>query len=165
MFQDDVFVFDNAVHMYDLSDDNLVAPTSAVDRAGQLQIGAQRRSEPFRPLTDYVGANAYARRWTVEDLGSLLFDDSPTDMAMAQAVVLYDVYKDGFAPVQAQYEFAHACPDRVMFCGGVHPMYPGTAGALGEMTRQVKEMGVRSFQFYSGHVGEQSSGGDGREPS
>lgn len=39
MFQNDVFVFDNVVHMYDLSDDNLVAPTSAVDRAGQLWIG------------------------------------------------------------------------------------------------------------------------------
>ena len=164
MFQDDVFVFDNVVHMYDLSDDNLVAPTSAVDRAGQLWIGAQRRGEPFRPVTDFVGgANGYARRWTVEDLGSLLFDGGPTDMAMAQAVVLYDVYKDGFAPVQAQYEFAQAFPDRVMFCGGVDPMYPGKAGALAEMTRQVKEMGARSFKFYSGHVGEQSWRCDDRE--
>lgn len=68
MLQNDVFVFDNVVHMYDLSDDNLVAPTSAVDRAGQLWIGAQRRGEPFRPVTDYLGANGYARRWTVEDL-------------------------------------------------------------------------------------------------
>src|ERR1700720_3312963 len=164
MFQDDVFVFDNVVHMYDLSDDNLVAPTSAVDRAGQLWVGAQRRGEPFRPVTDFVGgANGYARRWTVEDLGSLLFDGGPTDMAMAQAVVLYGVYKDGFAPVQAQYEFAQAFPDRVMFCGGVDPMYPGEAGVLAEMTRQVNEMGAGSFKFYSGHVGDTSWRCDDRE--
>ena len=35
------------------------------------------------------------------DLGKMLFNDSSTDMAMAQAVPLFDVYKDGFAPVRA----------------------------------------------------------------
>ena len=35
----------------------------------------------------------------------MLFEESSTDMAMSQGVPLYDVYKDGFAPVRAQYEF------------------------------------------------------------
>jgi uncharacterized protein len=59
-------------------------------------------------------------------------------MVMAQAVVLYDVYKKGFAPVRAQYEFARAYPDRVLFCGGVDPLYPNLQGALEDMEHQVR---------------------------
>ena len=97
---------------------------------------------------------AFARRWDEQDLGRLLFDDSCTDMAMAQAVVLYDVYKKGFAPVEAQYQFARAYPERVLFCGGVDPLYPSLDHALQEMERQVRELGARSFKFYNAHVGK-----------
>jgi predicted TIM-barrel fold metal-dependent hydrolase len=165
---DDVFVFDNVVHMYDVSDDNLLRPDSAADRMGHLKIGTRTRGEVDRTKSktaDNPGiGEGYDRRWTVEDLGHLLFDDPLTDMAMAQAVVLYDVYKDGFAPVQAQYEFARAFPDKVLFCGGVDPMYPRSeAGVLEEMTRQVEEMGSRSFKFYNGHMDERSWRCDDRE--
>ena len=74
----------------------------------------------------------------------------------AKAVVFFDVYRDGFVSVQAQYEFVRAFFDRVLFCGGVDPMYPSNGGVLEEMTRQVEEMGARSFKFYNGHVDEQS---------
>jgi predicted TIM-barrel fold metal-dependent hydrolase len=167
MLGDNVFIFDNVVHMYDMSEDNLVRPESARDRMGHLKIGTRTRGEVDRsrsksPDNPGIG-DGYDRRWTVEDLGHLLFDDALTDMAMAQAVVLYDVYKDGFAPVQAQYELARAYPDKVLFCGGVDPMYARGAGVLPEMTRQVEEMGARSFKFYNGHMDEQSWRCDDRE--
>lgn len=155
MLNDEVFVFDNAVHMYDLSDDNLARPDSPLDRAYHLRLGDVRRT-PRQEVT-YGDGNifsSFARRWNTRDLGRLLFEDSVTDMAMAQAVPLYDVYKDGFAPVKAQYEFARAFPDRVMFCGGVDPLYPSLQAALDEMERQVKELGARSFKFYSAHIGK-----------
>jgi predicted TIM-barrel fold metal-dependent hydrolase len=151
----DVLVFDNAVHMYDLSESNLARKDSGLDRAYHLRLGDVRRTagqEATYGNGDMF--SSFARRWNTADLGRLLFQDSDTDMAMAQAVPLYDVYKDGFAPVQAQYEFARAFPDRVMFCGGVDPLYPSLQGALDEMDRQVNELGARSFKFYNAHIGK-----------
>ena len=43
MLEDDVFVFDNVVHMYDLSDDNLAREDSGLDRLWHLKIGQARR--------------------------------------------------------------------------------------------------------------------------
>ncbi len=153
MLRGEVFIFDNVVHMYDLSEENLARPDSGLDRLWHLKIGRGRR--PKGQERAYGGGDpigGFARRWTAEDLGKLLFEDSETDMAMAQAVVLYDVYKEGFSPVRAQYEFARAHPERVLFCGGVDPMYPSLAGALEDMERQVKEMGAKSLKFYNAHI-------------
>ena len=38
MLNGDVFVFDNVVHMYDLSDENLARPDSGLDRLWHLRI-------------------------------------------------------------------------------------------------------------------------------
>ncbi|OBI82308.1 amidohydrolase family protein [Mycobacterium sp. 1245805.9] len=157
MLNDDVYVFDNVVHMYDMSDDNLLIASSAADRSGHLKIGTRTRGEVDQTqskTTQNPGiGHGYDRRWTVHDMANVVFADGVTDMAMAQAVVLYDVYKDGFAPVQAQYEFARAYPDKVLFCGGVDPLYPHGANSVrDEMTRQVEELGARSFKFYNGHI-------------
>jgi uncharacterized protein len=153
MLNGDVFVFDNVVHMYDLSDDNLKRPDSALDRQWHLKIGDMKRpkgQDKAYGITDAY--KAFARRWTSEELGKMLFQESSTDMAMSQAVVLYDVYKDGFAPVRAQYDFHKTFPDRTLFCGGVDPAYPSVAAACDEMERQVKEWGAVSFKFYTGHL-------------
>lgn len=166
MLGNDVFVFDNVVHMYDLSDDNLREAGSAVDRGWHLRIGASRRVDSGDVIAaprGSDGGDGYERQWSAPDLGHLLFDDGLTDMAMAQAVVLYDVYKEGFAPVQAQYEFAQAYPEKVLFCGGVDPMFPGELSVGEEMARQAREMGARSFKFYNGHIDEQSWRCDDRE--
>ncbi|WP_211697890.1 amidohydrolase family protein [Mycobacterium spongiae] len=166
MLGNDVFVFDNVVHMYDTSEDNLVDAASIIDRNGQLKRAGKRRGTPktLPPAANSTGiGDGYDRRWNVEELGDLLFADGLTDMAMAQAVVLFDVYKDGFAPVQAQYDFAQAFPDKVLFCGGVDPMFPGKAGAKADMTRQVEQMGARSFKFYNGHVDDSSWRCDDKE--
>ena len=153
MIQNDVFVFDNAIHMYDLSDENLKRDDSNFDRQWHLSMGQnfrQTASTDFYANWNPMGG--FARKWTTEDLGRLLFENSGTDMAMAQGVPLFDVYKDGFAPVKAQYAFACAFPNRVLFCGAVDPMYPSVQAACEEMERQVKEMGARSFKMYNAHV-------------
>ena len=65
MLHNDVFVFDNVVHMYDLSDDNLARPDSDFDRQWHLKIGSTRRSEgqdASYGITDPFGA--FARKWT-----------------------------------------------------------------------------------------------------
>ena len=153
MHNKDVFVFDNAVHMYDLSDENLKRSDAHLDRHWHLRIGAVRRpkgQDEAYGFKDPYGN--FARKWTAEDLGKYLYEDTSTDMSMAQAVPLYDVYNDGFAPVKAQHEFAKAFPERTLFCGAVDPSYPSVEAALEEMERQVKEMGAVSFKFYNAHL-------------
>src|SRR3712207_8011350 len=48
------------------------------------------------------------------------------------------LFRSGFAPIQAQYEFAAMFPDRVLFCGGVDPIYHGVEVAKKEIVRQAR---------------------------
>jgi predicted TIM-barrel fold metal-dependent hydrolase len=73
-------------------------------------------------------------------------------MAMAQVVPIFDWFNDFFAPVAAQHAMAQAYPDRVLFCGGVDPVYSGVEAALEQIEYQVGELGACSMKFYNGHV-------------
>jgi uncharacterized protein len=81
-----------------------------------------------------------------------VFASSPTDMAMAQVVPMFDWFRDWYAPVRAQHAMAAAYPDRVLFCGGVDPMFRGLQEALEQIDHQVKTLGARSLKFYNGHA-------------
>src|SRR5438105_9266251 len=67
------------------------------------------------------------------------------------AVPIFDGFKAFVAPVRAQHELAQKYPGRVLFCGGVDPLYRGLDDALDQLVLQVKDMGATSIQFYSGH--------------
>ena len=131
-----VFVFDCVVHAYNMADANLLNRSDALlGRDSIVGLGAQTRAPANQDLYP-----TFAKDWSLEELEDMVFGRSVTDLAMAQTVPIFDWFKDGFAPVQAQYEFASAYPDRVLFCGGVDPSYHGAA-APDEMQRQVEEMG------------------------
>lgn len=142
---DDIVVFDNVIHAYDMSDENLRpdVPTAKVSRAHMAGALGVPRRQP---------AEALMRRWTADDLYELVFSDGATDFAMAQVVPIYDWYTSWFAPVQAQHEMAVKYPDRVMFCGGVDPNLEGLPAALDAITEQITGMGARSMKFYNGHI-------------
>jgi hypothetical protein len=146
---DDIFVFDNVIHAYDMSDANLREDRDDVElsRGTLLALGAGTR---------YPGYNAagieFAKRWSAEEMYEMVFVNSPTDMAMAQVVPIFDWFKDFFAPVYAQHAMAVKYPDRVLFCGGVDPKYRGVADALDQLDYQIKELGACSIKFYNGHV-------------
>lgn len=146
--QDGMFIFDNAIHVYDLSDDNLLLAR-----------------DDSRPARDHLAGLAAALgwagvtktavdlsvRWSVDRVYDLVFTQSPTDMAMAQVVPLFDWYQDGFAPIELQHQMAVQYPDQVLFCGGVDPLYRGVADALASIDYQVQELGAVSMKFYNGH--------------
>lgn len=144
---DGYFVFDNVTHMFDNR------PSNKLGREGKEIIdsiwgaakvfskGPYGYNETFGD-TEIDPAEAYR----------LAFDQADTDMVVAQTVPLFGWFKEGFSPARANYAFANAYPDRVVFCGGVDPMYQGTRGAIDEMERQVKEWGAVSFKFYQSQL-------------
>ncbi|MDB5874784.1 MAG: putative TIM-barrel fold metal-dependent hydrolase [Ramlibacter sp.] len=150
---DDIFIFDNVIHLYDLSQQNirLDRPDAQPARDHSLKETARLRWKGY-PLHDEKDAEWWGRRWSVEDMYDLVFEQAPTDMAMAQVVPMFDWFKDWYAPVKSQHAMAAAYPDRVMLCGGVDPAYQGLNAALEQIDYQVNELGARSMKFYNGHV-------------
>lgn len=144
---DDIFVFDNVIHVYDLSEDNLAdAPAARNGRDSMLAIGGALRWPGFE-----AGGMRFDKRWTPEEMYDLVFVQAPTDMAMAQVVPIFEWFDDYFAPVAAQHAMAVAYPDRVLFCGGVDPLHRGLDDALDQIDHQIRELGACSMKFYNGH--------------
>jgi uncharacterized protein len=143
---DGMLVFDCVIHAYDLSEANVRPndPQARVFRDHLLRLGERGRTGS----ADYD----YGGRWTPEQVHKLVFEDAPTDLAMAQTVPIFEWFDDAFAPVAAQYELARRYPDRVFFCGGVDPLREGIAAALDQLDHQIRELGAVSIKFYNGHV-------------
>lgn len=144
--RDGMFIFDNVVHMYDNTEANVVGEEGA-RVAGNLYGFGQVLSTPQYPYKEDFLGNELA----IEDAHRILFEESDTDMAMAQTVPLFGWWKEGFSPARAQYAFKEAYPEKVVFCGGVDPLFQGVEGAVTELERQVTEWGAKSMKFYQAH--------------
>lgn len=143
--RDGMFIFDNVIHMYDNKPDNL-NPSGQLTARNLIGMGELFSNKQY-PANDHF----LDHELSVEEAGRIMFSESDTDIAMAQTVPLFGWWKDGFSPVRRQYSLKEAYPDRVLFCGGVDPLYQGIDGCLSEMTRQVEELGAVSFKFYQAH--------------
>ncbi|MBN8479004.1 MAG: amidohydrolase, partial [Burkholderiales bacterium] len=141
--KDGYFIFDNVVHMYDNRPSNVINDL------------AKRNIEGFHRAFGAKGHSLYRvdEKLSLETDEALryLFVHSDTDMAMAQTVPLFGFWEEGFAPARQQWALKEACPQRVVFCGGVDPLFQGIRGAVREMQRQVEEWGAVSFKFYKAH--------------
>ena len=144
---DDMIVLDAAVHLHDMSDDNFIADAPWAERARSLPLGM---GEFLRPL--HGEQLDFATRASVEIQSRMLFEQSPTDLAVAQVVPIFDWYKDWWAPVELQAEFVAANPGRAYLCGGADPMYRGLDEALEHLQWQVSDLGAISMKFYNGHM-------------
>jgi predicted TIM-barrel fold metal-dependent hydrolase len=143
---DGIFIFDCVAHRIDLSDDNMVDRSDQEAVMEAILEGSKMYQAPeYRDLQ-------WRRSFSVEDMYQMLFVDAPQDMAMAQVVPQWEWFKDWYAPVKQQYEFAQAYSDRVLFCGGVDPVHQGLEAALEHLDFQINELGARSIKFYNGHV-------------
>jgi predicted TIM-barrel fold metal-dependent hydrolase len=148
----DIFVFDNVIHVYDLSNDN-VRPDRSDAFAARDQV--IKYTDGLRWPNNRMPNDpsfSWARRWEVEEMYDLVFGSAMTDIAMAQVVPMFDWFKDWYSPVKAQYAMASAYPERVLFCGGVDPKYRGLEEALQQIDYQVKTLGACSLKFYNGHA-------------
>ncbi len=142
-----MIVFDCVVHALDVRD---AAIRDRVDgKAIQSGLGDFARfteADGRGPRGNvHVADGPPDTQWANEKL----FGESDTDIAMVQTVPLFHAFKDGMGPAQLAYEMAQSNPDRLLFCGGVDPLFQGLPAALEEMERQVQEWGATSIKFYS----------------
>lgn len=155
--RDGMFILDQVVHMYDNKPSNMLPRGDKVARSligmGQVFSNAQL------PANDHF----LDQELSVDEAKRILFQESQTDIAMAQAVPLFGWWKEGFSPARRQYALKQACPDRVLFCGAVDPIFQGLNGALTELTRQREEWGAVSFKFYQAHENSLSWRADDRK--
>ena len=143
---DGIFIFDCVAHRIDLSDENMVDRPDQESVMEAILEGSKMYQAPeYRDLH-------WRRGFSVEDMYEMLFVEAPQDMVMAQTVPQWEWFKDWYSPVMQQYEFAQAYPDRVLFCGGVDPVFDGVDAALEQLEYQIGELGARSIKFYNGHV-------------
>lgn len=98
-------------------------------------------SEPKLPPQEFL------RRWTVDDIHRMVYEESGTDMLVAMPLPLTDLYHDGLSPWQECAEPAARDPDRTIFWGTVNPLEGRKA--LDLMERQVGEYNARAFKLYN----------------
>ena len=139
-------IFDCVVHMHNLEENNVRVPYGPGAMSHLYRMG--RNLQPPGTPWEY---RQFAHRWTVEELGSMLFEKSEIDMAVSQTVPLFDYWEDGLSSVERNHALAEAYPDRVIFVGGCDPVFQGVDGALRTVTHQITEMGARSIKFYNAH--------------
>jgi uncharacterized protein len=152
-----MFVFDNVVHMFDNTPENM-GPDGDHVANNLYGFGQVFSNETYGYLEEFIGA-----KMQNEEAHRILFEESDTDIAMAQTVPLFGWWKKGFSPAQRNYDFAAAYPDRVLFCGGVDPVFQGIQGAVDEITRQHDEWGAVSMKFYQAHANSTSWMADDRK--
>jgi predicted TIM-barrel fold metal-dependent hydrolase len=144
---DDYFIFDNVVHMFDNR------PSNKLGEQGRKMIDSIWGAAKLFSKGPYIAHPDFGEGYIEPaEAHRVLFEASDTDMAVAQTVPLMGWFKEGFSPARANHELASAYPDRVVFCGGVDPMFQGTRGATDEMRRQKEEWNAVSFKFYQSQL-------------
>jgi predicted TIM-barrel fold metal-dependent hydrolase len=141
--KDGMFVLDAVVHAFDFRPSNQRNEWATKQAEWIAMLGKAWSSEktPVNPRLSPTVLDDPSE--AVE-----LFQNSDTDMAMAQTVPLLHYWQEGLSPADLQAEFAASMPDRMLFCGGVDPLMQGVRGAVTEMERQAKELKAVSFKFY-----------------
>jgi predicted TIM-barrel fold metal-dependent hydrolase len=163
-----MFIFDNAVHAYDNTSTNVFDANK--EEADYFTIGP---GSVGKMIAELPALDATGRLWSDPDFArkrlgidealKLLFQDSETDMAMAQTVPISDFWKDFVYPLQMQYELKEAAPDRIVFVGAVDPNTMSPAECVREVERQVRDLGATSIKFYQASAFDKWWSADDRE--
>lgn len=139
----DAFVFDCVAHVFNFDKKN------AFGSGGEAFID---HLHGFHSVLTPDGQRVlspeeYMRQWTPEEIHRMVYDESDTDMLIAQPLPLTDLFVDGLSPWEDCVRLAQLDPDRTVFWGAVNPMEGRRA--LDLMERQVKEFGAKAFKFYN----------------
>ena len=94
-----------------------------------------------------LGPEEFLREWSIDEIARMVFEESGTDMIVAQPLPLTDLFYDGLSQWEKCAAMAQKYPDRAVFWGSVNPLEGKKA--LDLMERQVKEYGAKAFKLYN----------------
>ena len=89
----------------------------------------------------------FLREWSIDEIAEMVFNESGTDMIVAQPLPLTDLFHDGLSQWEKCAAMAQKYPDRAIFWGSINPLEGKRA--LDLMERQVKEYGAKAFKLYN----------------
>jgi hypothetical protein len=87
------------------------------------------------------------REWTADEIARMVFDESPTDMIIAQPLPLTDLFKDGLSSWEKCAAMARKYPDRDDLLGIDQPARRKEgARSDGDSGQGVRRPGVQTLQ-------------------
>ena len=121
----------------------------------------------------HVGFNPPDPRWTM-DYNTVfrkvdpdwyleeMFIKGDADVAILSTQVLMDFYHTGFVNPERNAQLVKRAPERLIPLGGVDPRMPD---AINEVERQVTELGMRGFKWYTAEWRGESRGWRANDPT
>jgi predicted TIM-barrel fold metal-dependent hydrolase len=91
-----------------------------------------------------------------------MFVQGDADMAILSTQVLSDFYDRGFCTADRNAQLKARAPQRLLALGAVDPRTPG---AVDEITRQVEELGMDGFKWYTAEWRGESRGWKANDPA
>ncbi len=143
MLDNDAFVFDCVCHVFNFDKRN------AFGKPGEMFIDhLYAFHQVLTPPGERVlGPEEFLREWNIDEIARMVFEESGTDMIVAQPLPLTDLFYDGLSQWEKCAAMAQKYPDRAVFWGSVNPLEGKKA--LDLMERQVKEYGAKAFKLYN----------------
>jgi len=143
MLDNDAFVFDCVCHVFNFDKRN------AFGKPGEMFIDhLYAFHQVLTPPGERVlGPEEFLREWSIDEIARMVFEESGTDMIVAQPLPLTDLFYDGLSQWEKCAAMAQKYPDRAVFWGSVNPLEGKKA--LDLMERQVKEYGAKAFKLYN----------------
>lgn len=143
MIRDDVLVFDCVAHPFNFEMQN------AFGKPGEMFINhLYAFHQVLTPESESrLGPDEFLKKWSVEEIDRMVYEESDTDMLVAMPLPLTDLFHDGLSSWERCVELRDQNPDRTVFWGTVNPLEGKRA--LDLMERQVEEFGAKAFKFYN----------------
>ncbi len=118
MLDNDAFVFDCVCHVFNFDLNN------AYGKAGQMFINHLYAFHQVLtpPGERMLGPEEFLREWNIDEIAQMVFEESGTDMIVAQPLPLTDLFYDGLSQWEKCAAMAQKFPDRVVFWGSVNPL-------------------------------------------
>ncbi|HXT94579.1 MAG TPA: amidohydrolase family protein [Trebonia sp.] len=139
----DAFVFDGVAHPFNFEEGNAYGPPGQMfsNHLYAFHAALTPPTEPVMPSAEWL------HKWSIDEIGEMIYDHSDTDMLVAMPLPLTDLFRDGLSPWQECARLAQRDPDRTILWGTVNPLEGKKA--LDDVTRQVEEYGAKAFKFYN----------------
>jgi uncharacterized protein len=138
---DGAFVIDAVTHGYNFAPENSNDPeltSSVVDQLYGLTTN-------FFPEEWLLEKERWMRAADPDLVASVLFAESPTDVAIYHQVPIYGLFKDGGSPISVGERMRERWPSRVAIYGGVSPF---KEDAVEQVDRLVEEHDVQGLKLY-----------------